>query len=49
MTHHANTDHDSRAEHGDEQSPRVAWGHSLAAAAICLGTAAAIALIAILG
>ena len=37
MTHQANTDRDSRAEHGDEQSPRVAWGHSLAAAASASG------------
>jgi hypothetical protein len=36
------------AEHEDE--PRYAfWGHSLAAVAVCLGTGAAIALIAILG
>jgi hypothetical protein len=36
------------AQHEDE--PRSAfWGHSLAAVAVCLGTGAAIALIAILG
>jgi hypothetical protein len=33
-----------------EDDPRNAfWGHSLAAAAVCLGTGATIALIAILG
>jgi hypothetical protein len=40
---------DSAHEGGDEQGPKVIWGHSLAAAAVCLGTGAAIALIAIFG
>jgi hypothetical protein len=35
--------------HGDEQGPKVTWGHSLAGAAVCLGTGAAIALIGIFG
>ena len=40
---------EQRFRRDDEQAPRTVWGHSLAAAAICLGTGAAIALIAILG
>jgi hypothetical protein len=38
-----------RRKDGDEQAAKTVWGHSLAAAAICLGTGATIALIAILG
>jgi hypothetical protein len=46
MTNHEPPDHDTQYE--DE--PRNAFGgHSLAAAAVCLGTGATIALIAILG
>jgi hypothetical protein len=46
MTNHEPPDHDTQHHDG----PRNAyWGHSLAAAAVCLGTGAAIALIAILG
>jgi hypothetical protein len=37
--------HDGADEHG----PKEIWGHSLAAAAVCLGTGAAIALIGLLG
>ena len=37
------------ARDGGESSPRAVWGHSLAAAAVCLATAAAVALIAIFG
>jgi hypothetical protein len=40
---------DSAPDGGGERGPRVIWGHSLAAAAVCLGTGAAIALIAIFG
>jgi hypothetical protein len=42
-------EHSVRRDDGDERSPETIWGHSLIAAAICLGTGAAIALIAILG
>lgn len=48
------TQNDTR-EHGDrrgddrDRGPKTIWGHSLVAAAICLGTGATIALIAILG
>jgi hypothetical protein len=49
----AMTQHDAREQgfrrEGDEQEPKTVWGHSLAAAAVCLGTGATIALIAILG
>jgi hypothetical protein len=40
---------DSTGEGADGQSPNAVLGHSLAAAAVCLGTGATIALIAILG
>jgi hypothetical protein len=49
MTGHDTSERDSAHETSHEQGPKTIWGHSLAAAAICLGTAAAIALIAILG
>ena len=49
MTQQDAREHGFRREEGDEQEPKTVWGHSLAAAAVCLGTAAAIALIAILG
>lgn len=40
---------DTRREDGDEQGSNAVLGYSLAAAAICLGTGATIALIGILG
>jgi hypothetical protein len=48
MTRQHTRDSDSAHEDAGEQGPRVIWGHSLVAAAVCLGTGA-IALIAILG
>lgn len=48
MTQHDAREQGFRREEGDEQEPTV-WGHSLAAAVVCLGTGATIALIAILG
>ena len=49
MTQRDPREHGFRSEKGDEQEPKTVWGHSLAAAAICLGTVATIALIDILG
>jgi hypothetical protein len=49
MTQHDAREQSFRREEGDEQEPKTVWGHSLAAAAVCLGTGATIALIAILG
>jgi hypothetical protein len=49
MNQHQTPEQGFRREAGDEQAPKTVWGHSLAAAAICLGTGAAIALIAIFG
>ena len=49
MTQHDARDQGIRREEDDEQEPKTVWGHSLAAAAVCLGTGATIALIAILG
>jgi hypothetical protein len=51
---HAMTQHDARErgfrrEECDEQEPKAVWGHSFAAAAVCLGTGATVALVAILG
>jgi hypothetical protein len=48
MTQHNAREQGGRREEGDEQEPKAIWGHSLAGAAVCLGTGAAIALIAIL-
>jgi hypothetical protein len=47
MTRQGTRERDSA--HGDEQGPKVTWGHSLAAAAVCLGMGAAITLIGIFG
>jgi hypothetical protein len=49
MPQHNAREQGGRREEGDEQEPKTVWGHSLAAAAVCLGTGAMIALIAILG
>lgn len=49
MTSQDTRKRDSGHEGADEQGPKVIWGHSLAAAAVCLGTGAAIALIGLLG
>jgi hypothetical protein len=49
MTQHDAREQGFRREEGDEQEPKTVWGHSLAGAAVCLGTGATIALIAILG
>ncbi len=49
MTRQDTRERDSALEDGGEQGPKVIWGHSLAAAAVCLGTGAAVALIAIFG
>jgi hypothetical protein len=38
----------ARDGHGDRES-RTIWGHSLPAAAVCVGVGAAIALVAIIG
>jgi hypothetical protein len=38
----------ARDGHGDRGSRRI-WGHSLPAAAVCIGAGAAIALVAIVG
>ena len=46
MTNHDTPEQEFRREDNDEQGRKTVWGHSLAAAAICLAT---IALIAILG
>jgi hypothetical protein len=46
MTEYEPQEHD--AQHEDEARSAF-WGHSLAAIAVCIGTGAAIALIAILG
>lgn len=49
MTKHDTSEQAYRRADGDEQERKAVWGHSLAAAAVCLGTGATIALIAILG
>jgi hypothetical protein len=50
MTRQDTRERDSAHVDGDDaQGPKVIWGHSLAAAAVCLGTGAAITLIAIFG
>ena len=49
MTRQDRDERDSTREDRGEQGSKTIWGHSLAAAAVCLGTAAAVALIAILG
>jgi hypothetical protein len=49
MNQHQTPDQGFRRKEGDEQPSKTVWRHSLAAAAICLGTGATIALIAILG
>jgi hypothetical protein len=46
MTDHERPQQDSQRE---DEPRKALWGHSLAAAAVCLGAAATIALIAILG
>ena len=45
MTQRDTPEHGFRA--GDEREPKLAWGHSLAAAAVCLGAGAAIAFFAV--
>jgi hypothetical protein len=49
MTEHNATEQGLRPEDGDEQESKALWGHSLAAAAVCIGTGAAIALLGIFG
>jgi hypothetical protein len=49
MTDRETQEHDSRREDDDEQKSNPVLGYSLAAAAICLGTAATIVLIGVLG
>jgi hypothetical protein len=49
MTRHDTSERDSAQQSRGEPGPKTIWGHSLAAAAVCLGTGATIALIAILG
>jgi len=49
MKHQQTPEHDTARDDGGEPRPRTVWGHPLAAAAVCLGTAATIALVAILG
>jgi hypothetical protein len=40
---------DSAHEGGDEQGPKAIWGHPLAAAGVCLGMGAVVALLGIFG
>jgi hypothetical protein len=49
MNQHQTPEQGLRRKEDDEQSPKTLRGHSLAAAAVCLGTGATLALIAILG
>jgi hypothetical protein len=49
MTRHETHEQGFRREDGDEQEPKTIWGHSLAAAAVCVVTGATIALVAIFG
>jgi hypothetical protein len=49
VTQHDGREQGFRRKEGDEQEPKTVWGHSPAAAAVCVGTGATIALIAILG
>jgi hypothetical protein len=46
MTNHGPRKRDTQHQNGPSNA---FWGHSIAGAAVCLGTGAAIALIAILG
>jgi hypothetical protein len=49
MSQHGTLEQGFRPEDGDEGAPKTLWGHSLAAAAVCIGTGAAIALVGIFG
>lgn len=49
MTQHDTPEQDLPTKGGDQRGPKTIWGYSLAAAAVCLGTGATIALIAIFG
>jgi hypothetical protein len=49
MTKHDTAEQNSPRENREQRQPKTIWGHSLAAAAVCLGTGAAVALISILG
>jgi hypothetical protein len=49
MTSQDTRKRDPAHDGADEQGPKVIWAHSLAAAAVCVGTGAAIALIRLLG
>jgi len=49
MTQHEMPEQRSPREGGEEPMPSRVLGHSLAAAAVCVGTGATIALLAILG
>jgi hypothetical protein len=49
MTEHNTPAQGSQREDDDEQQPKTVWGHSLAAAAVCVGGGAAIALAGIFG
>jgi len=40
---------DRNAAHGDAHGPTTSWGYSLAAAAVCLGSAAVIVLLGLFG
>jgi hypothetical protein len=49
MTQHDTSEQGFRPEDGDEGAAKTLWGHSLAAAAVCIATGAAIALLGIFG
>jgi hypothetical protein len=49
MTKHDTAEQNSLRENREQRQPKTIWGHPLAAAAVCLGVGAALALVSILG